>query len=347
LLKILFYSLTNSSGVQYRAQKGGKKVINDAPNTKRNETSQDRLLTMLSTAMGREITSYLNDPVVVELMLNPDGNLWVDKLGEGRSFTNITIDAADAAQIIYLVASATDSVCNEESPILSAEFPGSGNRFQGILPPVSNRPVFTIRKKALMVFTLDNYVTQGIMTETQKNIIKEAVKKKENILIVGGTGSGKTTLANAVLDEIASTKDRIIIIEDTKELQCTAPDNVPLRSRENVTMQDILKATMRLRPDRIVVGEVRGGEALTLLKAWNTGHPGGCATVHANSARGGLIRLEQLIQEAVPTPQKDLIAEAVNIIIYIERTQKSRVIKEICSVKGLSKDKDYLLESIL
>lgn len=300
---------------------------------------------MLTTAVGSEVAALLNDDRVVELMLNPDGCLWVDKLGEGRSFTGLKIPPANSERVIYLVASSTGAVCNAEHPILSAKFSGSGNRFQGLLPPVVSAPVFTIRKKALMVFTLDHYVEQRIMTPAQREAIVKAVRERKNILIVGGTGSGKTTLANAILNEIAQVGDRIVIIEDTLELQCTAPDTVFLRSREHVSMNELLKATMRLRPDRIVVGEVRGAEALTLLKAWNTGHPGGCATVHANSARGGLTRLEQLIQEAIPTPQKELIAEAVNVIVFIERYQHGRRIREVVEVEGLQGG-DYLLKPI-
>ncbi|OPX93481.1 MAG: putative conjugal transfer protein [Pelotomaculum sp. PtaB.Bin104] len=205
------------------------------------------------------------------------------------------------------------------------------------MPPIVPAPVFTIRKKALLIFTLDDYVSQGIMTERQKAAILEAVHSRQNILVTGGTGTGKTTLVNAVLNEIAATHDRIVIIEDTLELQCSAPDTVFLRAKEGVaTMNDLLRASMRLRPDRIVVGEVRGPEALSLLKAWNTGHPGGCATVHANSARAGLTRLEQLIQEAVITVPKELIAEAVNIVIHIERCGHGRKIREIARVGGIS-----------
>lgn len=311
---------------------------------KKTETSQDRLLQMLATALGPQIAALLEDPVVVELMLNADGRLWVDRLGEGRTDTGWKIGAADAERVIYLVASSTGAVCSAAQPLLSAELPGSGSRFQGLLPPVVSAPVFTIRKKALMIFTLEDYIRQGIMSDAQKNAIVAAVHEKRNILIVGGTGTGKTTLANAVLHEIAQTGDRNIIIEDTLELQCAAPDTVFLRSRDHVSMNDLLKATMRLRPDRIIVGEVRGPEALTLLKAWNTGHPGGCATVHANSARGGLTRLEQLIQEAIPTPQQALIAEAVNLIIYIERYRHSRRLREIVRVDGFAGD--YILRSI-
>lgn len=304
------------------------------------DTSAERLITMLKTAMGPAIGSLLTDDTVIELMLNQDGRLWSDRLGIGRQDTGHTITPQDAERIIRLVATGTGAECNEAKPLLSAELPGTGSRFQGVLPPVVLAPVFTIRKKALLIFTLDDYVTQGIMTERQKAAILAAVHSRQNILVTGGTGTGKTTLVNAVLNEIAATNDRIVIIEDTLELQCTAPDTVFLRAKEGVaSMNDLLRATMRLRPDRIVVGEVRGPEALSLLKAWNTGHPGGCATVHANSARAGLTRLEQLIQEAVITVPKELIAEAVNIVIHIERSGHGRKIRDIVRVEGMEMGK--------
>lgn len=294
---------------------------------------------MLATALGPDIAQYIKDPKVVELMLNPDSRLWIDRLGVGRQDTGAKISPEDAERIIGIVAASAGAECNHLTPILSAEMPGSGFRFQGLIPPVVQAPVFTIRKKATLIYTLTDYVKQGIMTKTQMQTIKKAVTDKNNILVVGGTGTGKTTLVNAILAEIAKTGDRLVIIEDTLELQCEAEDTVFLRSRDGIAnMVDLLKATMRLRPDRIVVGEVRGSEALALLKAWNTGHPGGAATVHANSAIAGLTRIEQLIQEATVGVSKHLIAEAINIIIYIERTAKGRRINEICRVTGIAGD---------
>lgn len=310
------------------------------------DSSAERLVTMLTTAVGPHMGELLLDDKVIEVMLNPDGKLWVDRLGEGREFTGHTVSSQDAERIIKLVASGTGAEVNERTPILSAEFPGTGSRFQGILPPVVTAPAFSIRKKALMIFSLEEYVTRGILTGGQKETLCRAVSEKRNVLVTGGTGSGKTTLVNAILHEIARTGDRIVIIEDTLELQCSAPDTVFLRAREGVaSMNDLLKATMRLRPDRIVVGEVRGGEALSLLKAWNTGHPGGCATVHANNAVGGLIRLEQLIQEAVVTVSRELIAEAVNLVVHIERYGHGRTIKKIIRVEGVENGK-YLTSGI-
>lgn len=308
------------------------------------DSGADRLTRMLASAMGK-VGDLLLDEAIVEIMLNPDGRVWQDRLGEGRSFTGYTLAAADAERVIYIVANSINTVCNKDHPLLGAELPGTGARFQGVLPPIVARPTFTIRKKALKIFSLDDYVEQGILTFSQRDFIAASVLQRKNILIVGGAGSGKTTLANAILDAIAACGQRIVIIEDTQELQCRAEDAVMMRTREGVTMLDLLKATLRLRPDRIVIGEVRGGEALALLKAWNTGHPGGCATVHADSGAKGLSRLEQLVLEAATVAPKTLIAEAVNVVIFIEKDERGRRVKEIIEVNGLLND-SYVLNRI-
>ncbi len=305
--------------------------------------SNDRIITMLKTALGEAVGKYLVDENVIELMLNPDGKIWIDKLGEGRIYTGYQMSAEDAERVIYIVASSVKESCSKEQPILSAELPGSGARFQGTLPPIVTSPSFTIRKQAIKVFTLTDYVILGSLSQKFYDSICKAVESRKNILIVGGTGSGKTTLANAILEKIAHTNDRIVIIEDTKELQCIAKDYVSLRTKEGIaTMADLLKATMRLRPDRIVIGEVRGKEALDLLKAWNTGHPGGCATVHADSAKKGLLRLEQLVLEAGVSSAKNLIAEAVNLIIFIEKTKTGRLVSQLLTVTWENGDYNFI-----
>ena len=309
------------------------------------DSSRERLLQMLNTALGKALTAFLADPKVIEVMLNPDGSVWVERLGEGCTDTGVTIAPDQAQQVLELVADATRTICNADRPVLNAELPGSGDRFEGISPPVVSNPTFAIRKKALLVYTLDDYVAQGIMTEQQQEVISAAVAAQKNFLVAGGTGSGKTTLLNAILAEIAKTNDRLIIIEDTIELQCKARNQVPMRTQEQASMDQLLKATLRLRPDRIVIGEVRGPEALTLVKAWNTGHPGGACSIHANSCKAALRRMESLILEAIPNPQRELIAEAVNLIIYIEKYQQSRRIKEMMSVEGFE-DGQYLLNQI-
>jgi len=228
-------------------------------------------------------------------------------------------------------------VATRETPIVEGEFPLDGSRFEGLLPPVVSSPAFTIRKKPPTIFTLDDYVRKGIVDQRQRERIRCAIEQYENILVVGGTGSGKTTLTNAIIDGIAAIHpdDRLVIIEDTAEIRCRSENAVILRSTVDVSMERLLRATMRLRPDRIVVGEVRGAEALALLKAWNTGHPGGVATVHANSAQAGLIRLEQLV--AGSGSQKDmrpLIAEAVDLALFIERDGSQRKVTEALTVGG-------------
>lgn len=316
-------------------------------------TQEDnRALGMLRTALG-PIQTFFDNPNVVELYVNDDKHLWVEWLGRGREQTNIIVDEAASRRIIEMVASFAKTVANRDHPLISAELPFYGYRFEGSLPPVSVMPGFNIRKPAIKVIPLEQYVTDGIMTAHQRDIIIAAVQQKQNILLVGGTGSGKTTAANAILNEISKTGDRILILEDTRELQCSAQDYESFRTQDNVSMTDLVKTAMRRRPDRIVVGEVRDKSALDLLKAWNTGHPGGVCTVHANSAADGLLRLEQLIQEAIPNSQQALIGEAVDLIIYISRvtevvdgkTTSGRKVKEVCRCNGY-KNGAYQLEYI-
>ena len=205
------------------------------------------------------------------------------------------------------------------------------------MPPVVQAPCFSIRKGAVAVFTLDDYVKAGTMTKAQSEALKYAVTSRQNILIVGGTSSGKTTLANALLSQVSKTGDRVLILEDTRELQCEAKDTVALRTHgKNVTLADLVRSTLRLRPDRIIVGEVRGPEALDMLKAWNTGHPGGIATVHANSAKAGLSRIEQLILEGAQVVPRTLIAEAINVIVFISGRGSKRRIETISRLTGVS-----------
>jgi P-type conjugative transfer ATPase TrbB len=308
--------------------------------------SAERRRAMLRTAMGPAIAAALADPRVIEIMVNPDGALRVDILGEGRVDTDVKLDAPQVERIIRLVASHVRSEVHGDKPIVSAELPplgsGAGERFEGILPPVSTAPCFSIRKPAARIYTLMDYVTDGIMSAEAARLLSLAVVDRRNILVAGGTSSGKTTLANALLAEMAHLDERVILIEDTRELQSPARDTVALRTRPGaVTMGDLVRSTLRLRPDRIIVGEVRGGEALDMLKAWNTGHPGGIATVHANSATSALYRIEQLIQEAVVTVPRRLVAEAIDMIVFIAGRGTERRIETIARVAGLDPDGGY------
>ncbi len=294
-----------------------------------------RRASMLRTAFGPVIGAALEDASVIEIMANPDGRLWIERHGAGRERADVALKAADVERIIRLVASHIGFDCDKEHPVVSAELPGTGERFEGVLPPVATGPAFAIRKPAGRVIGLDDYVEAGIMTGGEALILKAAVARRDNILIAGGTSSGKTTLANALLAEMASAKDRIILLEDTRELQCAAQDLVALRTSKTIDLESLVRSTMRLRPDRIIVGEVRGGEALDLLKAWNTGHPGGIATVHANSAASALSRIEQLIGERTSQVPYQLIADAIDLVVFIARTNDGRRVQEIIRVDGL------------
>ncbi|MBA4760872.1 P-type conjugative transfer ATPase TrbB [Sphingomonas sp.] len=303
---------------------------------------------MLRTAMGPAIAAALADPLVLEVMINPDGALRLDRLGEGRTDTGTRFEPAQVERIIRLVASHARTEVHAASPIVSAELPphgeGAGERFEGVLPPVSLAPCFSIRKPAIRIYTLLDYVADGIMSAEMARLLSLAVVERRNILVAGGTSSGKTTLANALLAEMAHLDERVILIEDTRELQSPAPDTVALRTRaSHVTMADLVRSTLRLRPDRIIVGEVRGGEALDMLKAWNTGHPGGIATVHANSAASALLRIEQLIQEAVVTVPRRLIADAIDLVVFIAGRGSARRVDTLARVAGLDPDGDYAL----
>ncbi|WP_425349877.1 P-type conjugative transfer ATPase TrbB [Mangrovicella endophytica] len=297
---------------------------------------------MLRTALGPAIAGFLGDVSVVEVMLNPDGRLWVDRLSEGLSDTGERLSAADGERIVRLVAHHVGAEVHAGNPRVSAELPETGERFEGLLPPVVTAPAFAIRKPAVAVFTLQDYVTAGTMTAEQAEILRQAVADRRNILVAGGTSTGKTTLTNALLAEVSKTSDRVVLIEDTRELQCSAPNLVAMRTKDGVaTLSDLVRSSLRLRPDRIPIGEVRGAEALDLLKAWGTGHPGGIGTIHAGTALGALRRLEQLIQEAVITVPRALIAETIDLVAVLSGRGSTRRLAELGRVEGLSADGDY------
>ena len=302
---------------------------------------------MLRTALGPSIAAWLEDPEIVEVMLNPDGRLWIDHLGTGLADTGMTVAASDGERIVRLVAHHVGTEVHARSPRVSAELPESGERFEGLLPPVVTAPAFAIRKPAVSVFTLDGYVASHIMTAAQCASLRAAVSGRQNILVAGGTGTGKTTLTNALLAEISATTDRIVLIEDTRELQCTAPNLVAMRTKEGVaTLSDLVRSSLRLRPDRIPIGEVRGAEALDLVKAWGTGHPGGFGTIHAGTALGALRRLEQLIQEAVSIVPRALIAETIGVIAVLVRDGTGRRLAELARVEGLDASGNYRIHDL-
>ncbi|OWR00384.1 P-type conjugative transfer ATPase TrbB [Sphingopyxis witflariensis] len=298
--------------------------------------ARHRSARMLRTAMGGAIAEWLADPQVIEIMLNPDGRLWVDRLEQGVTESGEILSVADGERIIRLVAHHVGAEVHGAAPRVSAELPDGGERFEGLLPPIVSAPTFAIRKPAVAVFTLEDYVAAGIMAAAQAAILRAAVADRLNILVAGGTGTGKTTFANALLAEIAGSSDRIVLIEDTRELQCAAPNLVAMRTKDGVaSLSDLVRSSLRLRPDRIPIGEVRGPEALDLLKAWGTGHPGGVGTIHAGSALGALRRMEQLIQEAVVTVPRALLAETIDLIVILVRDGTGRRLSELARIDGL------------
>jgi type IV secretion system protein VirB11 len=308
--------------------------------------SRRRLIAGLEDSLGKAIMSALSEQDVVEIMLNPDGQLFVERVGKGMEPSG-EMTPHDAQIIMGKVAHALGTEITSDRPIISGELPIGGHRFEGLLPPVVSKPSFTIRKKASLLIPLSKYVEDGVMTDGQSAVIRDAVAGRKNILVSGGTGTGKTTLTNAIIGEMVfvAPDHRLVILEDTAEIQCAAKNAVILHTSDTVDMQRLLKSTMRLRPDRIIVGEVRDGAALTLLKAWNTGHPGGIATVHSDNAFTALTRLEQLVAEVSQQPMSQVIAEAVDLIVSIERSpEKGRIVRDIVTVSGF-RDGSYDVHS--
>lgn len=312
--------------------------------------STERRRQMLVTALGSDIASAMRDERTQEVMVNPDGALRIDRLGEGRIDTGIRMDAPQVERIIRLVAAHSRAEITDTRPIISAELPPheegqSGERFEGLLPPVSRAPCFSIRTPARRLYGLEDYIADGLMTTEIAAQLRLAVVRRLNILVAGGTSSGKTTLVNALLAEMRGEDARAILIEDTRELQSPLADTVALRTRPpHVSMTDLVRSTLRLRPDRIIVGEVRGPEALDMFKAWNTGHPGGIATVHANSAQAALYRIESLVQEAVVTVPRGLVAEAIDIVVFISGRGRGRKVNSPAWVVGIDPEtSNYVL----
>lgn len=316
----------------------------------------------LKWELGPTILKGLEDDRVVEIMLNPDGKIWVDVAGHGLFNTSTELSPSQALSLIRSIASRSDEkAVTPENPTfegtIPGNIPGSGSRFAAVIPPIVERPTFAIRKRAKMVYTLDQYVESGICSAAHARFLRDMVEQKKNVLVVGGTGSGKTTLCNALLSVIAEhamrANERIVIIEDSaRELQCAAPNTVQMLTSRNRSMQDLLRLTMRMRPDRVVIGETRGAEIWSMFKAWNSGHPGGVSTLHANSALGGLHKAESYVLEAGVPVQRDQIADSIDVLVFIEKTPagpgipSKRTISEIALLNGVNAGGEYILENV-
>lgn len=310
-----------------------------------------RNMDKLRNEFGRTICDALDNPEVIEILVNPDGRIWLDRLSKGMEDTGRRISPERLLAALGTIAAMLRTEINKATPILEGELPLDGSRVEGTIPPITKGPGIAIRKHSSAVFPIERYIAERRISTDAWEYLQNAIQNRRNILIAGGTGSGKTTFVNAVLDALARMRpnDRVLLLEDTVELQCKMDNVFAMRtdSRSEITMQKLVKASLRLRPDRIIVGEVRGGEALDLLKSWNTGHPGGICTLHANSAVSSLIRLEQLISEVSKTPMKDLIGEAVNVVVFLQRVARfGPAVTEIIEIKGVSEAGSYLFDFV-
>jgi len=308
---------------------------------KAEETKSRRLLEKLNRLLGEEILGALSDDDVTEIIVNADGSLWTES-SAGMKETGHFLPAPQIESVIKSVATAAGELANHFSPLVEAELSSFSARFEGVLPPLSTGPLFVIRKPAKTVYPLSSYLKSGILTEAQFHSLKLAVAERKNILVAGATGSGKTTLVNALIKEaveVGSPGERFVLLEDTYELQCSAKNSVHLHTTEKINLLRLTQISMRLRPERIIVGEVRGAEAHALIKVLNTGHPGGISTIHAETASGAIRRLELLIEEAGVKASRELIEETIGLIVVIGRDGNGkRKVNEISFAKGFSRD---------
>ena len=309
------------------------------------QLQEQRLVELLRRQLGSPILAALDDPRITEIMVNEDGRVWFESYGRGMHEAGITMPPTQIEGLIGTVAASLGTMANVSSPIIEGELPIAGVRFEGLLPPVARKPCCVMRKPAQVLYTIDDYVQDMSVEQRDADVLRDAIDHRLSVIVAGGTGSGKTTLAGALINEMVDRSDpneRYVIIEDTLEIKCRAHNLVQLHTADNADMTRLVRATMRLRPDRIIIGEVRGAEALALLKAWNTGHPGGVTTIHANSAAAALTRLSSLVQEAGVPPQPELIAETINLIVFIARTPEGRRVREITRIEGYTASKGFL-----
>lgn len=311
------------------------------------EQEEQALFEKLERELGPVVRSALSDANVLEISLNHDGIIRIEHRNRGWTKTGEYFSPARALTLLNTIATMQGLSLTRTQPILQSWLPGYGARIQGVTEPVVQSTVFSIRKPSPHAFRLDDYVASARISVSVEVALRKALSQRESVLVVGGTGSGKTTLVNALLLELSLVEPdcRVVVLEDTRELICQ-PEWVQFEAAvSNVTLDTLLRNALRFRPDRIVVGEVRGAEAITLLRAWNTGHPGGISTIHANSTLGGLLRLEQLVSANTASPRAEIV-EAVRNVVFIERGSDGPKVTSALRVQGLGANGGYDVEEV-
>lgn len=286
------------------------------------------------------IRELLESETISEIMVNPDGSVWIEENGRIEPQPEIHFDEGALQTGLEVIANRSGKKLNADSPILNLRLP-DGSRLAAMIPPVVNpRPLMTIRKFTARSFTLADLIKAEMLTAEQAVTLTDAVKNGKNMLIAGGTGTGKTTLLNVLADAIPD-HERILMIEDTAELHIRKPHLVSAESqtdtqRSQTTFDDLLRAVLRHRPDRIIVGEVRGPEARTLLDAMNTGHRGTLATIHASSAPDALDRLANLVLRSSQNLSMDIVRRDVerglDCVIFVARENALRQVRDVISL---------------
>ncbi len=297
----------------------------------------------------RPIEHLILDTEVSEIMVNGSGRIFVERHGDLAEIADVRLTEKNLQVAVRNIARSLGDEINEAQPLLDSRLP-DGSRVAAVIPPCSiDGTTLTIRKFHSQRFTAEELVRIGSLTPQLLDQLRVAIERRENILISGGTGTGKTTILNALANFIGDS-ERIVVIEDTAEIQLEKPNLVRFEARREqpgiraVTIRDLVRATLRHRPDRIVLGEVRGGEAFDLLQALNTGHSGTLSTIHANSAQQAIARLTScVLQAGVELPYAAIrsnIADAIQLLLHIERRHGKRYAAELMRVERYEPGQD-------
>jgi type IV secretion system protein TrbB len=326
-------------------------ALREEPSQLRDGTEQ-AYADMMARYLGNAIMKAFDDDDVTEVYRNSHPDVvWYDTRSRGRIDSGERLDANRCEMFLNAAAASQNATLSLDTPRVQAELPMAmfrRSRLQGFVPPASSGPAFNIRKPPTVIYSLDDYVSAGSLSRAQRAALREAVIMRWSVLVAGGTNTGKTTLCNALLREVTDCfpQDRVVILEDTVELQCCARDYLALRTGDGLNLSALVRSSLRTSPNRIVVGEVRGAEALDLLDAWATGHPGGCGTVHASSAEGALNRLDRLAQRSGVPPQRSLVAEAVDLVVVTEGGNSGRRVADLARVVGLDPTGQFVLQHL-